>query len=230
MRGPKRAGGERSNAWSESKYTNQTRFDPLDSEIPSWRFRGRPALGVKVEGREDLPIFVRNLHAAFLRPFGPSDVAEVIQAVPAAFLFALEGVFLLGGSLKQIRVAKTQLFHYGCYGLRRIYLHAFPRSLLHQRLTRRPKPSVLHGYMRAGATCIQQGGTYRLSFTETSLRRFFLHDVLLHELGHHVDRRGRRHGQRESESYARWFAEAQARNLACSGRSTNFSEAVRQNA
>jgi len=214
MKGPKRASGERSNAWSGSKYTNLTPFNPFDSEIPWWRFKGRPSLVVTVDGRDGLPIIVRPLHSAFLRPFGPAEVAAVLANIPAAFLRDVEGVYLLGGSLKQVRAASSDLFHYGCYGHGRIVLHAFPRAKLTQRLARAPKPSVLQGYTRAGVAFTKHGEAYHLAFSEVSLRQFYLYDVLLHELGHHVDRRLRQNDRRASERYAKWFAEAQARKLA----------------
>jgi len=62
---------------------------------------------------------------------------------------------------------------------------------------------------------------HELEFTETSLSRFYLYDVLLHELGHHVDRRERQHDRRASENYAKWFAEVQARSLAESAASAS---------
>jgi len=214
MRGPKRASGERSNAWSRSKYTNLTPFDPFDSEIPWWRFNGRPALVLPVEGRTGLPIFTRPLHSAFLRPFEPSDVAAVLAGVPPSFLLDVQGVYLLGGSLKQARAATSDLFHYGCYGQGRISLHAFPRGKFHQRLARAPKPSVRQAFARAGVKFTNEGGGYSVEFSESSVRQFYLYDVLLHELGHHVDRRGRMKDRRSSERYAKWFAETQSRRLA----------------
>lgn len=213
MKGPKRSSGERSNAWSESKYTNLTPFDPFDSEIPWWRFKSRPAVVVTVDGRDGLPIFVRPLHSAFIRPFGPTEVAAILANIPAAFLLEVQGVYLLGGSLKQIKVASSDLFHFGCYAQGRIVLHPFPRAKLTQRLVRAPKPSVLQRYKRAGVTFTKHGEAYHLDFSEFSLRQFYLYDVLLHELGHHVDRRLRHNDRRASERYAKWFAEAQARKL-----------------
>ena len=180
-----------------------------------WRFRGRPKLVVPVVSAPGLPIFVRRLHPDFLRPFSPDDVGEVLSSVPARFLLGLVGVHLLAGSLKQAKAASSQLFHYGCYGNGRICLHPFPRKLVRRRLSHLPKPDVMRAYQRAGAEYEEHGGGYTLSFSEASLTRFYLYDVLFHEIGHHVDRQLQRHGRRESESFAKWFAVEQARQLTC---------------
>ena len=213
MKGPKRSSGERSNAWSESKYTNLTRFDPFDSEIPWWRFRGTPEVVVPVKGSSGVSIYVRRLHPAFLRPCSPSEVAEVLASIPPAFLAGVESVHLLGGSLKQVRAASSKLFHYGCYSAGRICLHAFPRVLLNQRFRSLPKPHVMHEHLRAGAVYAKEGARYMLRFSELSLNRFYLYDVLLHEVGHHVERGLQRRGRRGAEGYARWFAVERAKHL-----------------
>jgi hypothetical protein len=154
------------------------------------------------------------LHPAFVRPYGVQDIASVLVAVPASFLADLDGVFLLGGSAKQLRVATSDLFHYGCYQERRIFLHAFPRELMRQRTARAPRPNIVQAYRRAGVSWTRRGSKYEIEFTDTTLRNFYLYDVLLHELGHHVDRRTRKHDKQGAERYAKWFAEVQARRVA----------------
>jgi hypothetical protein len=52
-----------------------------------------------------------------------------------------------------------------------------------------------------------------LIFSESSIRQFYLFDVLLHEIGHHVDRRSRRRDTASSERYAEWFAQEYARSI-----------------
>ncbi|MGD1941771.1 MAG: hypothetical protein ACFB0G_10705, partial [Leptolyngbyaceae cyanobacterium] len=52
-----------------------------------------------------------------------------------------------------------------------------------------PKPTTIQEYERMGAKWIQDESGWYLEFDRLSLRRFYLYDVLLHELGHHVDQR-----------------------------------------
>ena len=69
-------------------------------------------------------------------------------------------------------------------------------------------------YARVGAIYIKGKAHFEMRFSEASLRRFYLNDVLLHEVGHHVDSVSGRRDRRASESYAKWFAAEQAKRLA----------------
>lgn len=73
------------------------------------------------------------------------------------------------------------------------------------------KPSEITKYTKFGAVQkVSDRGRTVITFDEQSLRRFYLYDVLLHELGHHVDRFGALKG---AERYALWFAEFQHARL-----------------
>ena len=73
------------------------------------------------------------------------------------------------------------------------------------------KPSEIKKYTKFGAVVksSDRGGS-TVVFDEPNLRRFYLYDVLLHELGHHVDRLG---AAKSPERYALWFAEFQYARL-----------------
>ena len=124
--------------------------------------------------------------------------------MPDQYLNELTGIFLLGGTARQGRLRKLT---YGMYSSGRIFLFAFPRRMLTQLWPSAPKPSVAKSYTKFGATFEPTAkGAARLVFDESSIRQFMLFDVLLHEVGHHVDRE---HRADNSERYARWFADYQ---------------------
>ena len=50
------------------------------------------------------------------------------------------------------------------------------------------------------------GGQWIYTFTDDSIRRFYLWDVLVHEIGHHVDRFHPDRSNKRSERFAEWFA------------------------
>jgi len=58
---------------------------------------------------------------------------------------------------------------------------------------------------------VKQG--WCVEFTEESLRAFYLLDVLLHELGHHVDERVWSRDVQSAERFAEWFAGERSRLL-----------------
>ena len=204
-RGGNRSG--RSNMYSKSKYTNWSPFDPfsLETEAPA---KNPPSLVVEVG--EGFPIFVRELHPGFVRPVEAACVHELLSRVPADFLAGLDSVTILGGTSKQL---KSHLVRYGTYCPGRIFLHAFKARIMSQYWGRKPKPSYVEEYRRAGAEWRRVGSGWRLEFTTESLRQFYLYDVLLHELGHHVDDRAWTSSVDRAERFAEWFAIEQARRL-----------------
>ena len=65
------------------------------------------------------------------------------------------------------------------------------------RLVRRERAGILGTAERDG---------YVLQFSEDTLRAFYLRDVLLHEIGHHVDRSNFfSKKDAAAERYAKWF-------------------------
>lgn len=205
----KRSG--RSNMYSQSKYTNWARFDPYQGERTSLPRNLKPTATFRVNNSESCNIYERPVHEAFIRPFGVSDAVDVLSTIPRQFLAGLRSIYLMGGTWKQNKVALGDLYHYGEYGWCSIYLFAFPRRRLHWRSKQLPKPDIRQEFERAGAAFRQDGDGWICAFDETSLRKFYLNDVLIHEIGHHVDRdnfwrpSGRGKSYAQAERFAEWF-------------------------
>ena len=205
-RGPKKASGERSNMYSMNKCSNWSRFNPFDSEIEAIPPSVRPASTIETETGTRIGIFARDPHPSFIQPVSVEDVETALKDVPAEFLRGLTSVYILGGTAKQAKAALSRLFRFGCYGRNRIYLHAFPKRCLRLTYKVPPLPDALQEYIRAGATWSSEGSLHELRFSEESLRTFYLRDVLLHEVGHHVDESNPfRKKRAASERYANWF-------------------------
>lgn len=201
----RRAG--RSDMYSESKFSHWARYDPYASSEDARLPRGlQPAAVVPTGSGASCPVYQRPLHPAFVWPVTPQDVAGVLSLLPPRYLKGLGGVVLLGGTAKQDKVCYSGLFRYGCYAGDTIYLHAFPRRCLSYHFGRLPKPSVVQEYRRAGAAFEPGPSGWACRFDRDSLRRFYLYDVLVHEVGHHVDRHNRHKSDRSAELFAEWFA------------------------
>lgn len=194
--------GIRSGQWSSSKWTNTNEFDPSSIELNTvWeKYRDR------ILNTPDLTVIVQPLHADFVLPIDEMSVRKTLEAVPSEFLTDLAGVVSLGGSKKQEKTFNN-LFSYGRYLSNVIFLHPFPKKHMDSRWKALPKPSVLHEYERAGARVTRDGKWWRIRFNNDSLNQFYLRDVLLHELGHHVDRSNfHSKTDRKAEGFAEWFA------------------------
>ena len=208
MKGHSGSGGQRSNMYSESKCSNWRAFDPFESEISTLPLKQKPDCYVEVAGEElRIPIYVRETHPSFLRACEGFDIKETLEKVPGKYLQHLRSITLLAGTNKQAKVSEGSLFRYGCYGWGEIYLHAYPKRILSELWKNRPKPSRAAEYRKAGAVFESVEGGWRLNFSKEALRNFYLNDVLLHELGHHVERiEEKKKDHRSSERFADWFA------------------------
>jgi hypothetical protein len=194
--------GIRSGHWSGSKFTNLTEFDPSGSELDSaWE-----KYFDRIHNSPDLTIIVQPVHSDFVLPIDKASIREALSAVPKKFLQGLKGVVTLSGSKKQEK-ASNSLFAYGVYTSNVIFLHPFPKKFLDRIRRGLPKPSALQEFERAGAKITRDGKYWRMQFDEIALKQFYLKEVLLHELGHHVDSKNSRFKtDKKAEGFADWFA------------------------
>jgi hypothetical protein len=208
MRGSPRGSGQRSNLYSGQRFTNWSPHDPYWGEVETLPSKMRPRAEVARSEEAPLGVFDRPLTEGFLRPWSVDDVITVLRAVPEQYLSDLTAVFLLGGTTRQRRLKKIT---YGMYSANQIFLFALSEPRLTLIWSAMPKPSLAQRYEQFGVTITSLGnGKAKVQFDEASLRRFYLYDVLLHELGHHVDRD---HRAGDAERYAKWFAEFQRARL-----------------
>jgi hypothetical protein len=86
---------------------------------------------------------------------------------------------------------------------RAIYLYPLQASLV-EHYGRPPRPAEYNEARMYGGRWVQRGNRWKLIWTEESVRRFYLDNVLIHELGHLLDNRNTNH--RDRERFADWFA------------------------
>lgn len=182
-------------------------FDPYDGEIVTLPKGLRPSHILPLGGEQLCRIYERPLHPAFLRPFTAEDVLNTLTTVPVEYLRELRSIYLMGGTRKQETIAFSDLYCFGSYrkNTRTIYLFAFPKKLLELEFEKPLKPSRVQEYARAGAVFEMEGDKQTGHFSEESLRKFYLSDVLIHEVGHHADRHNLARRTDDREGYAEWF-------------------------
>ena len=195
----------RSNLYSKSKYTNWARYDPQQFELNTLD-RVRPATTYELPGGSQIPLLVLPLHHQFLRPFDGDDVKRILAMIPQEMLAGLRRIALLGGTRRQEKSAWNPEWCYGCYRYGTVALFAFPKC---RRIWAAPelhKPAEIQAYQRAGVEMAHDGKNWIYRFTDDAIRRFYLWDVLVHEIGHHVDRFHPDRSSKRSERFAEWFA------------------------
>ena len=142
--------------------------------------------------------------AAPVFPVYPRTWKFPLSKVPSHFLKDLKAIITLSGSKKIEKVVSK--FCYGTYSNDWIFLSPYPKSYLVWEWRKGISPNYLIRYKQAGARVEEIKGGMQVVFNEISLKRFYLQDVLMHEIGHHVDVDLRSTTFRKRENFAKWFA------------------------
>ncbi len=203
-KGRARGSGVRNGFWSENKFTNLTPYHPYYSQVDKIlkEHAGR------LEREDDIFYYEYPAVSGFVQLLTIPNIQKYMSYLPPSFQTDLRGIFLCPGAKKQLNYSSTV---YGCYDnlSRSIFLFPFPERLCFY-YKAKPKPSECREYERHGAHWKQENGYWKLDFTMESLRSFYLRDVLVHELGHHVDNISSLTGENsnQKERFAEWFAMA----------------------
>jgi hypothetical protein len=166
--------GPRSNAYSGSKFTNWAEYEPwwLEIQAVHKRFDGRIAKHPVFPKIIELPVI-----QGFTRPCTEGQVEAQLQSCRPEFVKDLRAVFILSGTVRQLKSWHGDKPFVGHYWRRCIFLHAYPFGLA------------------------------KLDWLED----FYVRDVLMHELGHHVDQWNETYELRErfADDFARKYGLAQ---------------------
>lgn len=167
--------GPRSNAYSESKFTNWTPYDPFFAEARAAlkRFDGRISLAPKFPH----VIVIRRQSPNFIQACTRAEIRWRLKKMPQDAWKGLRAVFVLGGTRKQEKSWRSKLGAYGMYWNSCVFLFAYPFDL-------------------------------PLRYTREDLRGFYLHNVLVHEVAHHIDRE-RIRDRKAKEAFAHTYVEKQ---------------------
>jgi len=167
--------GPRSNAYSESKFTNWTSYDPFFAEARTAlkRFDGR----ISIIPKFPHVIVIKSQLSQFIQACTRADVRWRLERMPEASRKDLRAVFVLSGTRKQEKSWWSKLGCYGMYWRSCVFLFAYPFDL-------------------------------PWHYTRDDLRSFYLHNVLVHEVAHHIDRE-RVNGRKAKEAFAHAYVQKQ---------------------
>lgn len=129
----------------------------------------------------------------------PDEVRNRLAQLPAQFVKPLQVVHFAQMTRKKRRSP--------CYGMQwgsTIYLYPIEVDLI-EHYDNPPRPGqLIEAQMYGGQWEEGPAGHWRLVWTESAIKDFFLNNILIHELGHLLDGRNSRTVDRER--YAEWFA------------------------
>lgn len=170
--------GSDSSQRSNQFYAHDQWYEPSDSDV--------------------IQLYRRDPGVGFIHPVTLEDVTERVEQLPTRYRQSLQVIELAS------MTRKRSLFP--CYGMQwgpNVYLYPIEESLV-ETYTRPPKPEQVIEAKMFGGLWTQDGNLWKLTWTESALRDFYLNNVLIHEIGHVNDTRNR--NQNARERYADWFA------------------------
>ncbi|MEN1679784.1 MAG: hypothetical protein AAGJ46_09325 [Planctomycetota bacterium] len=150
-------------------------------------------------GRSGYRVLVQSPGDGYRHVVTPDEVRQRLGLLPESFLRDLEVVQL------SRMTRKKQSFP--CYGMQwgsTLYLYPLEASLV-EHFDRPPAPNIVNeARMYGGVWSQPEPNCWTLTWSEASVRDFYLNNILIHELGHLLDDRNT--GYTDRERYAEWFA------------------------
>jgi hypothetical protein len=145
-----------------------------------------------------LKVIVEPPGAGYVHPVTADDVRERVLQLPHPFCNSIDVVQL------SRMTRKRRLFP--CYGMQwgtAVYLYPIEETL-QEFYGCEPRPAQRIETEMYGGRWDQCGDLWRLTWTQETIRDYYLNNVLIHEIGHVNDRRNTNFRRREQ--YADWFA------------------------
>ena len=197
----------RSNAYSESKCSHWGQFNPYYAPLSQFlNGKVKPTSKIEIGEQGKIHYFETPLHRDFVRPYTFDDIVETLKSIPERFLRKLKRIIVTGGSRKQ-RQTLSSKYCYGSYFEGNIALFPFPQAWLKMEFSPPPPPHLQQQYLRFNTKAYFEGNGWIVEFNEESLKKWFMRDVLIHEIGHHVDWLYRQEQSKLTEEFAEWFTQ-----------------------
>ncbi len=144
-------------------------------------------------------IIVQSPGPGYRHVLTPEEVRVRLDQLPKEFLTSLE--------VLQFSQMTRKKQSFPCYGMQwgsSLYLYPIENNLI-ETYHRPPKPSQrIEAQMYGGRWEHVRGPSWRLIWSEETIKDFYLNNILMHELGHLLDDRNTSYVDRER--YAEWFA------------------------
>lgn len=194
--------GVRQDKWSGTKWSKTMPFNPwysiIDKKKRQWKSLDDCAASKKPF------ILVEPATPGFIIPCTKEDIQETISCVPSEFLKDLTAIVVIGGSRKLNKAERKYV--YGTYYQNWIFLAGYPEKWMICKWSKGITPNELIQYRNVGVKVEEIKGGIHIVFDLESLKRFYLQNVLIHEIAHHIDTDFKSSTIRKRENFAKWFA------------------------
>jgi len=157
------------------------------------------------QSETDWNTFVENPSKDYYHPCTPSDYLSVLNRLSAHQTEGVKGIILRRTPKRDLQLGIDAWRRYSC-----TIMNAFPTE---NRFTYPTKPtdSQINFFKPFCNTWKEENGLWSLVWEAEEVRRYYLYQVFLHEIGHFND--GTKTTQRKRENYADSFARDMAEYL-----------------
>lgn len=134
----------------------------------------------------------------FLHPITTAEARQRIAELPSCFTRDIEVV--------QLSPMTRKRGIFPCYGMQwgpSVYLYPIEEALT-EYFVQPPPPQLQIETTMYGGQWSKRKGMWLLKWSSDSIRDYYLHNILIHEIGHLNDHRNTSY--RDRERYANWFA------------------------
>ena len=149
-------------------------------------------------GGKDYRIVVQPPGEGYRHVVTPQQIRRRLAKLPPAMLQPLDVVQLSGMTRK-----KSLYPLYGMQWGSTLYLYPIEEGLV-EYFPRKPGPAFFNEARSYGGRWMQHGEEWECHWTASTIRNYYLNNILLHELGHLLDNLDTTYSCRER--YAEWFA------------------------
>jgi hypothetical protein len=148
---------------------------------------------------ESFEVLVQDPGRGYQHVVGENDIRQRLSELPKKFTAPLQIV--------QLSRMTRKKRSFPCYGMQwgtALYLYPVETELV-EYFDRPPRPAEYNEARLFGGKWEHEGGSlWKLRWTPSTIRDFYLNNVLIHELGHLLDTRNT--SCQDRERFAEWFA------------------------
>lgn len=153
---------------------------------------------VEANHKKTLKIVVQPPGAGYVHAVTPAEIRARILWLPNAVQQQLDVV-----QLSRMTRKRSRFPMYGLQWGTAVYLYPLEAFLVEQ-FQRIPSPAWQIETEMYGGKWQQANGLWQLVWTPKTLKDFYLNNILIHEIGHVIDKRNS--NTRDRERFANWFA------------------------
>mgnify|MGYP000067038661 FL=1 len=175
-------------AWKKSRkfgdiYGGRTRARLNDNIFMRAHSLKRPS------STDELPILIQdNPSRDFFFPISADEASEAIKALPKDDSLGITHIWLRRFSKTEYEKGALPLAEFICgSGVRVIILYPFPKNMIMNLGSKKPSARKLKELGEWCSDIKKADGSWVLRWNLPALRKYYINNLLYHEVGHHVD-------------------------------------------